>query len=404
MSEKILWIAGIGMGNHNLMTEEVKNVIMSSELVCGASRIGNAAKQLGYEGEIVNAYLFKDIRPLMAKYNSIAVLMSGDTGFCSGAKKLAEEVKSDEALSDWTVKLAPGISSISYLASKIQISYEDAFIVSLHGKEKNVWAPLIVDSVLYNKKTFALSNGYEQLVEIMALFQEYHVSADITVGYQFSYEEELIERVTDLETLPKEGLYTLYFENKNPLVRRVAYGIRDEEFTRGKVPMTKQEVRHLSVDMLELKQDSVLYDIGCGTGSVGIEAAIANPLVQVYSFDKNPEAVELTKANARDFHAANVFVSEGDALELVKSNSLPVPTHAFIGGSGGELKDLVGALRAMNPEVCIVSNAVTLETLGELTELMTEHSEMITVNISRTRAVGSYHMLNAENPITIVKL
>ncbi len=109
--------------------------------------------------------------------------------------------------------------------------------------------------------------------------------------------------------------------------------MRDEWFIRGKVPMTKSEVRAVSVSKLELTQDSVLYDIGAGTGSVSIEAALQIPRGQIFAVEQNREAVDLIRQNKEKFHADNVRILWGKAPKILEG--LPVPSHVFLGGKIG---------------------------------------------------------------------
>lgn len=181
-------------------------------------------------------------------------------------------------------------------------------------------------------------------------------------------------------------------------------GIPDSEFIRGKVPMTKQEVRILSVVKLQLDKDSVVYDIGAGTGSVSIEAAGQCTDGRVYAIEKAPEGISLIEANRKRFNIENIELVEGTAPWCMEK--LPAPTHAFIGGSGGRLIDIIKAVRKKNPKVRFVLNAVTLETVGELMKLQTlfpEYADMevIQVNVSRAKVLGDHHLMSAENPVYI---
>ena len=107
--------------------------------------------------------------------------------------------------------------------------------------------------------------------------------------------------------------------------------MRDEEFIRGAVPMTKSEVRAVSISKLELEEDSVVYDVGAGTGSVSVEAAGAAKKGRVFAIEKKKEAVELLYANKNRFGRDNMTVIEGTAPSALKE--LPAPTHVFLGGT-----------------------------------------------------------------------
>lgn len=182
-------------------------------------------------------------------------------------------------------------------------------------------------------------------------------------------------------------------------------GIPDEEFIRGKVPMTKEEIRILSVVKLQLDNDSVVYDIGAGTGSVAVEMAGQCPKGMVYAIEKNPEAVSLIGKNKDKFGVCNMEIIEGTAPRCL--SDLPKPTHVFIGGSSGNLLEIIRIVREKNFDARFVVNAVTLETLAQLQkipEVFPEYADMevVQVGISKSRAVGNYHLMCAENPVYVV--
>lgn len=181
-------------------------------------------------------------------------------------------------------------------------------------------------------------------------------------------------------------------------------GIGDEEFIRGQIPMTKKNIRILSVAKLFLEEDSIVYDIGAGTGSVSVEMAYVASSGKIYSIEEKSEGVELIEKNASKFDRNNIEVIHGHAPECM--SNLEVPTHAFIGGSNGKLLEIVELLREKNKDIRIVINAVTTETLSEILDLKKQYEEfkdmeMIQVGISNLQALGSHHLFKAENPIYI---
>lgn len=181
-------------------------------------------------------------------------------------------------------------------------------------------------------------------------------------------------------------------------------GIPDDEFIRGRVPMTKEEIRILTVVKLRLNEESVVYDIGAGTGSVSVEMAGQCRRGMVYAIEKSADGIDLICANKRKFGIENMEIIEGAAPECLAP--LPVPTHVFVGGSGGNLIDIIRSVRKKNPEVRFVVNAVTLEKLAQLQELckqIPEYADMevIQVGVSRSRLLGNHHLMLGENPVYI---
>ena len=199
------------------------------------------------------------------------------------------------------------------------------------------------------------------------------------------------------------GLDVAFVRNPSP-DKRVAAHIEDEEFIRGGVPMTKAEIRAVSLAKLGLTQDAVLYDIGAGTGSVSVEAALRSGEIKVYAVEKNPEAIRILKENKRQFGCDNIEVVEGTAPGGLQN--LEPPTHVFVGGSSGNLSEILKAVTDRNPDVRIVINAASLETIGEV--LGAERSgllsapEIVQIAASRSRQLGAYHMMTALNPVYVV--
>lgn len=145
--------------------------------------------------------------------------------------------------------------------------------------------------------------------------------------------------------LPK-GIYTCLIENKsaidtNPILTP---GMADEIFSRTKVPMTKNEIRVLSISRLELTRQAVVYDVGSGTGSVSAECARLSPDIHVFAIEQKEEAVNLTKGNMALLGLTDqVTVIHKKAPEGFEE--LPMPTHVFIGGSSGALSDILYAIQ-----------------------------------------------------------
>lgn len=182
-------------------------------------------------------------------------------------------------------------------------------------------------------------------------------------------------------------------------------GIKDEEFIRDQIPMTKMNIRILSVAKLQLEPDSVVYDVGAGTGSVSVEMAFLCPKGKIYAIEKKPEGCELIRKNIEKFELRNIEVIEGVAPDCLEQ--IEAPTHVFLGGSSGKLAEIVNLIRKKNPKVRFVVNAVTLETLSELARLSRkypeyEDMEIIQAQITEVRRIADYHMMQGTNPVYIV--
>ncbi len=183
-------------------------------------------------------------------------------------------------------------------------------------------------------------------------------------------------------------------------------GIKDEAFVRGKVPMTKEEIRILTLVKAQIAPDAVVYDIGAGTGSLSIEAARLAPAGHVYAIEKNPEGIGLIAENAKKFSVENITVVEGAAPDALAG--LPTLDVALIGGSGRRLADILDIIgERLRPNGRIVANAITIQTVAACLDYFHAHADLYTyeaiqVQISRLEHVGPYDMAKALNPIYII--
>ncbi|MBR3644870.1 MAG: precorrin-6Y C5,15-methyltransferase (decarboxylating) subunit CbiT [Lachnospiraceae bacterium] len=405
-------LIGCGMGYKDNLSVEALKALEQSQVVFGAKRL---LEDIDVQKEQYPYYLVKDIIPFLLKdKRDAAILFSGDSGFYSGAKKmneaLVEEIEKGGLFAK--VKIYPGISSISALAAQTGESWEDATILSVHGKgQPKLWKRQVIDSICSNKKTFLLLSGVSDLNAIgRMIMKEQLEKCRIIVGYQMGHHNEKILNLTAQQCidLVEEGLYSIFIINdgiadKDFNNNVITPGVKDEEFIRGKVPMTKEEVRAVSICKLKLKKGAIVYDIGSGTGSIAVEIARLAGVDKVYAIEKNPEAIELIRQNIKKFNLKNVCLIEGEAPNVLKN--LPTPTNVFVGGSSGKMKELLGTVKEKNPRAYVVANAVSYETINEFisiqNEFDTEDFEMISMSVTRTKQVGSYNMMNSENQIVI---
>lgn len=434
-------LAGIGMGAEALLTEEVRNRIAEADYVFGAKRMVESIKKLCKQNvKTYNCYLSKDIIPAIENIQEnsakIVILFSGDTGFYSGCEKLYNELCKHKGMGK--AEVLPGISSLSMLSARTGISWQDAKILSAHGVEPALWKSRLLDAAKYEKKTFFLTSGVADVEEIGNLLssefaKEEWKNLKIYLGYQLSYPQEWIKCLTvdelckllsrdhndggqdslqnglqeepqdKLQDKPEEGLYVGMLINEHPKKHRLTPGYPDDMFIRGQVPMTKEEVRLVSICKLHLTEDAVVYDIGSGTGSVSVEIAALSPHVQVYAMEVNGEAVSLLEENCKQFGLHNVRCIRTKAPDGLED--LPMATHAFIGGSKGNLREILWTLYRKNNHMRIVVNAVSMETICQMQELLkelpVEQEEILQLSITKTKQLGSYHMLQAANPVYI---
>lgn len=459
-------LAGIGMGSTDGMTRESYHTFEEAEVVFGASRMlenlpGKGIKVPYYRAGDMISYLIAH-----PEYTKVAAAFSGDSGFYSGAQAMAMalEAANEAGTLKSETTILPGISSVSALSARLGVSWENAVLASIHGRHANV-----VRLVRENQKVFLLLSGKKDFEELCNKFHAAGLDhVKISAGYRLSYPDEKLfvfspdevysnksnglegnldednlnkgnldeadvsgKQETIIQDLP-EGVYTCFIQNEsavdiNPILTP---GMPDEVFSRTKVPMTKNEIRVLSISRLELTRHAIVYDVGSGTGSVSAECARLSPDIHVFAIEQKDEAVNLTKENMALLGLSDqVTVIHKKAPEGFEE--LPMPTHVFIGGSSGALGDIlsaiqikmkqneqkaekekltnIGAQKTVNENIAarvrVVINAVSLETIAQITELLEqypmENVQLTQIQASRAHKLGRYNLMQAQNPVLI---
>lgn len=394
-------LLGIGMGSLKDLTLEAKRACEQADVILGASRMAEALGCFGKE--TVKLYRAEEIVEYIKAHpekRSVVAAFSGDVGFYSGSRKLLEKLRELPV----ETEVLCGISSVVYLSSKLHLSWEDMKLVSLHGREQNV-----LDAVRSHEKVFVLA-GYGESIRTLAknLSENGLGHVQVSVGCQLGYPEESIttEKAENLRGFDREGLCAAVIENVDAKNRIVTHGLPDLTFERGNAPMTKEEIRSISISKLGLTRKAIVYDIGAGTGSIGLECALQAVDGMVYAAEKKEDALELLEKNKRKLAVSNLEIVAGSAPEALLP--LPAPTHAFIGGSSGNMKEILELLLRKNPSVRIVVNCIAMETVAEVMNFLKKQTfsfqEIVQVSVGKSRQIGPYHMMMGQNPVFIVTL
>ncbi len=413
----ILSLVGTGMGTPEQMTLEARHVLEQAQVIFGAKRMLDAVhefpaqKVCEYRREQIAAYLCEHPQLTQA-----AVVFSGDVGFYSGADSFGKCLDCGEK--NWNVSRIAGISSVNYFAAKLGVAWQDVKLCSVHGRDTD-----LLKQITENKKVFSLFNGGEQLTELAGQLHDNGLDhVRLSAGFDLGYETEEIWQGSVREFLSRPvrtGLCVALFENvdvnnqksvdtgdvslQKDNGRPTTGNLPDALFERGAVPLTKEEIRAVALSKLRLTADAICYDIGAGTGGMTMDMARYVPNGTIIAFERNAEACELIRANAARLSARQVTVVQGSAPEILEGYEMP--THAFIGGSGGRLHEIVELLLEKNPCMRIVIDAVTLETVSEANALLktlpVKDVDIVSVTVAKAKSAGAYHLMESMNPVYI---
>ena len=408
-----LFLVGIGVGGAGAITKETEEAIATAEVLFGAKTVLDnlisfcesvSSKTIipAYDSLTVVRYMFEH-----KEVERAAVVFSGDSGFYSGAARLYSTLNRRPTYKrEMEVQLICGISCVSWFASRAGFPWQDWKILSSHGRYCNV-----IGQVRRNSECFLLLSGAEDLRNtgfMLANAQRKGVLGELQLiyGYELSRPAEKICKCTaqKLTQVTEEGLYVLYIKHLDAENCPVVPGLPDDAFIRGKAPMTSSEIRSLSLCRLGLTSKAVLWDVGAGTGSVSIEAALTCPEGTVLSIEYKQDALDLLEKNRAKYCLQNMEIVKGRAPEAL--SDLPDPTHVFIGGSGGEIRDILKEVFSRNSEARVVVNCITSETLAALKtalkELVVRDFQCTQVIVNREEMLGHYHYLRAGNPVFII--
>lgn len=408
--EKNISIVGIGVGGCANLTVQAIDIIKEADFVIGAGRMLDILSELQVDVPSVSAILDRDIFAEIEKCSveNIVILMSGDTGFHSGCTKLIDVINKTSCAvdydngDDYYVSVYSGISSVQYMASKIKLPWQNVHLASAHGVDCNY-----VGKVLKYPETFFLLGGkITASVLINGLIDAGFRDFTVYIGENLGYPDEKITKllVTDNFNIDVAKLSVLWIKRVPITIDKYTGSFPDEVFIRGKVPMTKEVVRNQIVSLIGRNMENhIIYDVGAGTGSVAIELALNNPLSTVYAFENNPEAVELIKTNVECFYVYNLIIIEGTAPDTFAE--LPAPDDVFVGGSKGNMQEIIDTILKLNPHCDFVFSAIAIETITKITSIYDEKCKpynLTQISVSKNKKAGNYNLLTAENPTILI--
>ncbi|MDV2989740.1 MAG: precorrin-6y C5,15-methyltransferase (decarboxylating) subunit CbiE [Dehalogenimonas sp.] len=401
MTDKLVHIVGISGGRESV-PPATREIIETAELLIGGARLLKMFPEIKAERLAIGHNLPEVIAAVKDNLprRRVVVLASGDPNCYGIAKNLTGALGPDN------IKIIPGISAFQLAFAAVKISWDDAVLSSVHSRPIDD----IIGLVRQNQKVSLLTDRdntpskVAQTLIAAGIDRQVYVCQDLGTGDEQVFSGTLAE-VAAAEFSPLNVMILL--GELPPKQDMPFFGQDDTSFifrTPDKGLITKMEVRAISLAKLGLRDDSVVWDIGAGSGSVSIEAARVARCGRVFAIERAAESLEGLKANVAKFSDGNISVIEGGAPEALIG--LPDPDAVFIGGSGGRINKILAKISGrLNTQGRIVLNLATIENLTEARQALNDlgfDSDMIMLNISRSRAIGSLTRFEPLNPVFIL--
>jgi len=317
--------------------------------------------------------------------------------------------------------IQPNVSALQLACAKVGVSWQDAYICSVHSKDAGEWAdnrgkehglyPLF-KACLQHRKIIVFTSPENNPARIarMLLAENLDDAFEMIIAENLSQKDECIVQGESIQTLANQDfadLNMVILERTKQFEKPVLFGLEDSSFNQRKPEkglITKREVRAVSLAMMQLKNNSIIWDIGAGSGSVGLEAARLCPNGWVYAIEKNEADFTIAKSNQQQMGIHHYTLINNKAPQGM--DEWPSPDAVFVGGSGGELGELIRLiLTRLNGGGHLVMNFVTIENLSaavEALKVMDVEWSITQMQVSRSKPILHMHRMAAENPVWIV--
>ncbi|HTU91651.1 MAG TPA: precorrin-6y C5,15-methyltransferase (decarboxylating) subunit CbiE [Gemmataceae bacterium] len=404
----------IGIGHDGLvgLSPDALDHIARAEVLAGGER--HLAFFPNWNGEMIvfNADLPQRIARLQecAARRKTVVLASGDPLFYGIGRLLLEAFPREQLL------FLPHLSSVQLAFARIKETWDDACIISLHGRPMQALLPALRRC---EDKIAVFTDGRNSPAAIGAFLREtgcadaYHIiwvcenlgGPDERVTPWTPRElEQGIETFSPLNVVIMRRLSSIPCGGQSLPLLGIPESMLRHRTRRGEL-ITRREIRLLSLCYLQLCAHEIFWDVGAGSGSVSIEAASFNPTLEVFAIEKDEEAYRNLEDNVRRFGALGVHPVAGAAPDVF--TQLPDPHAVFIGGSSGRLEAiLAAALERLKPAGRLVINCITLDNLSRGWNWLRDHDarpHVTSVQLAHSRPLGNLHCLEPDSPLFILQ-
>ncbi len=318
-------------------------------------------------------------------------------------------------------EILPNISTLQLACTRLGLAWQEAKICSIHTKDAGEWDqhsdirhglyPLLNACQQYERlAVFTSPENSPDRIARMLLLENMAAQFTISVAEKLLTNDECIHQELSIAQAAEmkfaEPNFVMLQRQSRPEAKTL-FGLEDSSYSQRKPDkglITKREVRAVSLARLQLRNDSIIWDIGAGSGSVGLEAAQLCPNGYVYAIEKNTADADIVKQNQTRMARHNFKLFRGKAPEFL--DTWPEPDAVFIGGSGGELAELIQVIiERLKPNGCLVMNFVTLENLNKAMEALKTLNvswDIVQLQASRSQPILHMQRMQAENPVWIV--
>jgi precorrin-6Y C5,15-methyltransferase (decarboxylating) len=407
MKRKAVTVIGIGDDGCKGLCSRALDAVAQARWLVGGERQLAFFPEFGGERLVLKGGLGAALERVaaIAEEHQVCVVASGDPLFFGIGAMVVKRIGAEH------VEFVPQPSSVQWAFARAGVAWDDAEVISLHGRASSGFLTRLSRC----KKVAVLTDAENSPQRLAAILNEHGLC-----GFRAVVCENLCgpgERVREFEIAELAAcsdvspLNVLILLRTDPAWRPppVIPFMHEDEFAK-RMPkkglITKREVRLLSLAQLGLRRDSVVWDVGAGSGSVSIEAALLCPLGRVYAIEVDPEGVEICRENARTHAVDNLQVIAGRAPEALAE--LEAPDAVFVGGSKGSMDSIIEAAFArLKPGGRLVVNAITLENVSETYQTMRRLGvvpEVTMIQIARGEPLARYLRYEALNPIQMFAL
>ena len=394
------YIIGCGVADERL-SSLAEAIIQQSDIVAGGARLlekyaTGLKNTVSFNSELVQQ--IEELKERVFQENlTVTVLASGDPLF-HGIGATVSKVVEHEFYS-----VIPAITAFQSLFAKLKVSWSDCSFFSIHKNSDFIpWRKILRASkaLIYCNDRMTAADLAAFLIEKHELSEKRRAVAALNLGSQ--REVVFTGSLKDISQKEFAGLSMLYLAEpaEDFLYPELPLGLPDDFYSHQQNMITHPELRAIILAKFGLR-DGIFWDIGGGSGSVGIEAAELCSALRVYTAEKNKIRFEDIRKNIFNNGLENVKVYNQCALELI--DRLPVADFVFLGGGGKDIAEIAEkSFNRLNKHGKLIAVAVTVETNAILSGILKKYRrEVLTVNISRAKETGNVYLMKSENPVTI---